>query len=409
MQSIYARKATRVEGFTVRWTASSLAKRISAEVDHNICFPSQKGRQGLGHGNFKAIPSLADKRQLASAQIESKTQEDLLTHAVSLPLQGVWTAWCDHVNVFDFSWQNLIYGPGPKVLSFVLNCMINSVRTPDMMALWKYTNMSFCPLCAASRCTLHHILGNCSFSLNQKRYTWRHDSVLSNIVVVLQTHIQRLNQSPPTDTRPPHISKSFISQKTAAKNRLLRGVKGPTPSLLQPARDWTLAADVGEDRLLFPPEIYATPLRPDCVIWSKSVKTVILVELTCPAEEGIQAANIRKTARYESLVANINDDTNWKALSFPIEVGARGLVGISTHKFFRKVGLTNRLTTRACKALSVVVARCSYAIYLAYKSKNWDMKRELITVLTVPSPEPTPPEPKPRDPEPEPSEHAPSA
>ena len=57
----------------------------------------------------------------------------------SLALQGVWTSWKEHVFPLDLSWNNLIYGPGPKVIAFILNSMINSVKTPDMLKLWGYT------------------------------------------------------------------------------------------------------------------------------------------------------------------------------------------------------------------------------------------------------------------------------
>src|SRR4051812_34590104 len=48
--------------------------------------------------------------------------------------------------------------------------------------------------------------------------------------------------------------------------------------------------------LVFPPAICSTALRPDAVLWSSLSRTVILLELTCPAEEGIEAAQIRKEA-----------------------------------------------------------------------------------------------------------------
>ena len=93
---------------------------------------------------------------------------------------GCRTQW-DDVRPLDLSWKNLIYGPGPKVIAFVLNAQINSVKTPDMLKLWGLIPSAQCPLCSHKQCTLHHILVNCKFALNQGRYTWRHDSVLANI------------------------------------------------------------------------------------------------------------------------------------------------------------------------------------------------------------------------------------
>src|SRR3954469_22350723 len=115
-----------------------------------------------------------------------------MQHASRLTRQGVWTHWSD-VRPFDLSWKNLIYGPGPKVIAFVLNAQINSVKTPDMLKLWKLTASAQCPLCAHKQCTLHHILVNCNYALNQGRYTWRHDSVLANIELALTKLATNLN------------------------------------------------------------------------------------------------------------------------------------------------------------------------------------------------------------------------
>jgi hypothetical protein len=109
----------------------------------------------------------------------------------------VWTHW-DDVRPFDLSWKNLIYGPGPKVIAFVLNAQINSVKTPDMLKLWGLISTAQCPLCSHKQCTLHHILVNCNFALNQGRYTWRHDSVLANLELALAKLVTEFNKKRPT-------------------------------------------------------------------------------------------------------------------------------------------------------------------------------------------------------------------
>jgi hypothetical protein len=68
----------------------------------------------------------------------------------------------DDVIPFDLSWRNLIYGPGPKLIAFVLNATINWAQTPDLLLLWGKSKVSKCALCGASPCSLHHILVNCS-------------------------------------------------------------------------------------------------------------------------------------------------------------------------------------------------------------------------------------------------------
>ena len=56
---------------------------------------------------------------------------------------------------------------------------------------------------------------------------------------------------------------------------------------------------------MLPPEIVATSQRPDIVIWSIARKKVIMIELTCPAEERIEAARERKLGRYTQLKQDI--------------------------------------------------------------------------------------------------------
>ena len=67
---------------------------------------------------------------------------------------------------------------------------------------------------------------------------------------------------------------------------------------------------------------------------------MILLELTCPAEEGIAAAQVRKEERYKDLLNQINETKTWKARLMTLEVGARGLVGSNTYRSFRVLGLS---------------------------------------------------------------------
>ena len=91
-----------------------------------------------------------------------------------------------------------------------------------------------------------------------------------------------------------------------------------------------MKVDTEFNRLVFPPEIYSTPQRPDIVIWSASIKVVLLLELTCPAEENFDKAHLRKEIRYSDLCHEINNSTGWRAQHHPFEVGARGFVARST-------------------------------------------------------------------------------
>lgn len=261
----------------------------------------------------------------------------------------------------------------------MLNSLINSVSTPDMLKLWGYTKHASCRLCNHSNCTLHHILANCDFSLNQDRYTWRHDSVLKTIELDLTDFVSNHNKThvpkAPAPTQQPFV-------KSGDKKSSGLGKQSTSKSILHGATDWKLIVDYKTTPIVFPPEILASGLRPDIVLWSVSLTTVFMIELTCPAEEGIEAAQVRKQTRYLGLSEEIKN-VKWRSQLITIEIGARGLVPTSFRSLLKKLGYGQRKTSSLCKAVSVVSARCSYAIYLMRNSEAWDRGRELVTITNV--------------------------
>ena len=51
-----------------------------------------------------------------------------------------------------------------------------------------------------------------------------------------------------------------------------------------------LNVDLPNTNFIVPPEFYSTNEQPDICIWSVKLKKILRIELTCPAEEGIEAA-----------------------------------------------------------------------------------------------------------------------
>jgi hypothetical protein len=291
-----------------------------------------------------------------------------MLHAACCVRQGVWTHW-ENVIPFDLSWANLIYGPGPKVVAFVLNAQINSCRTPEMLKLWGYVPSAQCRLCGAAICSLHHILVGCKLSLSQSRYNWRHDSVLAHIEQALEELLGVFNKRVPTktsDAARASYEASFV--RAGEKKKVSARV---SHNKLSTANDWQLLVDYEHHMMVFPPAVYTTNLRPDIVIYSKRAAEVILIELTCCAEEGIAAAQLRKEVKYTELVAEINATKSWHATLFTLEIGARGLVHSTTFRVFTELGFPGPKANKLCKTLSSIVARCSYVIFMAQKSRAW--------------------------------------
>lgn len=387
VRSIHDARSAHVRTFRTRWTPHNLAAELKADVELDLKFQSQPGRLGLGHGHFVNAADVSGKhrRQRAAVFLRQRDQNNHLVHAQDLARQGVWVKWHDRTLPFDLSWKNLIFGPGPDLIKFVLNATINTVRTPDALKLWGYVQNDSCHLCGGhQKCTLHHQISGCPKSLQQGRYTWRHNSVLANIKEDLIPHITSVNAKK-TINGPsvPHISKSFVRSGNSSSHQKV--ISPFSHSLLNGARDWEVSFDL-DSLLIFPPEIFPTGKRPDIVVLSRSLHIVILIELTVPAEEGIEAAHVRKLARYLTLITSINDDKSnpWTASTRTLEIGARGFVPLSASRLFKDLGYNKRSSSSVCKALSMVAAKCSYALHLAHAGKHW-RKREYLLSHRSPS------------------------
>ena len=98
-------------------------------------------------------------------------------------------------------------------------------------------------------------------------------------------------------------------------------------------------------------------------------------ELTCPAEEGIEAAQARKTGNYCD-ITNAAKVRGWTAEAATIEVGARGFVARTLPHFLKRLGRCPKNINSECKTISSIAARCTYTIYLARESFVWDKKRD---------------------------------
>ena len=374
IRALFQARAEREAAPGRKWRFTNSHAKVQQEVDLKIRFQSQAGRQGLGRGHFKAVVGKADRRKITASVVCNIKQEERLAHSVELARQGAWTRWADTSEPYDFSWRNLIWGLQDQLVKFVIHASINWIKTPDLLALWKKKVSPACPLCGHTPCSIHHIIASCTFALNDKRFEWRHDSVLLAMSDGLRSHIDSHN-SKNVMPKIPHISYSFIAK--GKKDAALKRPKSSPKSLLASSSDWRLVTDYQHSHLVFPPEIIATNLRPDLVVWSPSAKSVILLELTCPAEEGFAAAYTRKLVRYSELVEQIRA-AGWSAVHYPFEVGARGFVAKSTFRCLSALGLSPTAKKALVRDMSNIAARCSYAIYLARGNRVWDRNMSLL-------------------------------
>src|SRR6185503_12646088 len=226
-----------------------------------------------------------------------------------------------------------------------------------------------CGLCGYTTCTLFHILCNCTFSLLNKRYNWRHDTVLSTFEPFIRERLRKQNE----------LKEIKRELKQTGFITFIRAGAKPNPpikkstnldTILCGANDWVVRFDYDSAPAMFPEVICATDFRPDIVIWSQSTKTVIIGEQTIPAEENVADAHNRKATKYESLIASCISQGSRTTL-FPFEIGCKGFVGFSVYKFCKKLGFLKRAIRDISKTRSKAALRCSYLIYLSRNNQNW--------------------------------------
>ena len=109
--------------------------------------------------------------------------------ALQLQLQCHWVQWESYTK--NFIWKTILAMP-PNLLSFCLGTTYNVLPSPKNLKRWHLASESRCFLCHKDVCTIPHILGACKISLQQGRFTFRHDSVLQHLVLVLKSFLKNL-------------------------------------------------------------------------------------------------------------------------------------------------------------------------------------------------------------------------
>ena len=230
----------------------------------------------------------------------------------------------------NVTWKSIINNIPRGVLSFALNSATNTLPTPDNLRRWGKRMVSVCPLCS-NQGTLEHILNFCSVSLNQGRFTWRHNNVLN------------------------HITNTILQNK---------------PSNLEVYSDIS-GLDINGGTI--PPDILVTQSRPDLVLLNRDEKKICLLELTCSFERNAEAANLRKTLRYTTLKSDL-EERGFQCFLVPFEVGSRGHIRKASKSQILNIFLTMKITAsshKCIKNMSKLSLLSSYTIFHAYTQPSW--------------------------------------
>ena len=199
----------------------------------------------------------------------------------------------------------------------------------------------------------------------------------SDITRSFEKCVRPQKQQSPKQTRArSQISERFISCARASHTSPEKDVKLPGETFLQ--RQRTVAADL-EGMRHYPQVLIESGKRPDLVLVSSSTDAIILVELTVPPwEDRLQYSNALKADKYANLSMDL-EAKGYRTDPFPIEVGARGVVGRSTYAFLAKIGLSSRERKKAMTRMSEAAEAASFWI--------WHMRSQKKSQATSRKPE----------------------
>ena len=126
-----------------------------------------------------------DIRQDIKTSCRVRTRESHLDHRNTLVKQGELFKLTERERG-DVVWKSYIYDMKKWVLKFCLNSITNTLPTGDNLLMWGKATNDKCKQCKGRETTCH-VLNNCPVSLEQGRYTWRHNYVIHCSLSCLDT------------------------------------------------------------------------------------------------------------------------------------------------------------------------------------------------------------------------------
>ena len=225
-------------------------------------------------------------------------------------------------------WKSIIYDLPQNICKFVINSLTDTLNHNSNLVRWGKKTTDRCTTCKNKE-TLCHVLNNCPVYLDQGRYTWRHDNILSFLQDSIKTGL---------DTE--HSIRADLDPTT-----------GTT----------------------IPLECAVTNLRPDITVQNKESKELCIIELSVPFEPYLDNAHTRKSDKYAPLVNDITDN-GYTVSFYAIEIGSRGFINArnksslkSIHKTFKIQDSFKQFLNKVSK-LAII---SSFVIYHAKSEPTW--------------------------------------
>ena len=356
-----------------KWKAEEATDECISILKHrDIVGSAQKSddRSGLGTKQFKPFSTMSprEKRAATTTCVSTLEAEKREVKLVECAQQGQLLKWQEEVVERKIGWKE-IWEWSTSRISFLVRATYDVLPSPANLVRWKVQENDTCR--CGKKATMKHILSNCLPAM--KRYTWRHNEVLKVLFEVASEQVVKSQYNVETRRLP-----CKMNVTTPGGSKVIPGIQFVKQGGLVPSRKneevstvvqagWEVAADLPGCDALFP---IPTTRRPDLVVWHEEEKMVHLVELTVPHEDNLQDAHHRKLSRYKELVEEC-EEMGWKTAHYPVEVGCRGFVGVSTRRWLRVSGLGQRQMGSVIKKLQEVVEKASHWIWLKRDDETW--------------------------------------
>ena len=217
-------------------------------------------------------------------------------------------------------WHSISQEMTENIYRFARQALIFSLPVRNNLKRWKKVNSDACPLCDGKQTQLH-VLNHCVKSLNDGRYTWRHDSILYTIMY----YVKQLSQ-----------------------------------------KGYEIYADL--EGFVSPNELFTGQVRPDIAL--KKEDEVIVIELTCCFETNLRKSNAYKKNRYKDIDQKLKTRVA-KVTKFYFEVTSLGFIPRSIDSFEKFMKINNLDISRMKKKICEVALRASYFIYTQRNNILW--------------------------------------
>ncbi|KAI8498171.1 hypothetical protein Bbelb_241150 [Branchiostoma belcheri] len=186
VQNALQAKVKREGTFTRKRTGNLECHTLVKDTLTSLSSPNSNDNQATPHHTKDKLC------RRVKAHIRQTEDNKIEEHCRSLSVQGNWVELIE-LEQSDTKWRSSLCNSPRGVSEFALSGMVNWLPTRDNLVRWGKVLSSNCPLCQGHQ-TLRHVLNSCPVALRDTRYTWRHNSVLKELVTTLQQWYSKSGQ-----------------------------------------------------------------------------------------------------------------------------------------------------------------------------------------------------------------------